>query len=267
MENKTFKEQLSVEVKALGENEVQFIVATDDVDRHNERLDISKVDTKNYMNNPVFLWSHDSYELPLGYTTKMQKKTLPSGAKALVATVTFFANIYEKARIVRDMYKEGGMKAVSIGFRASDGKEVDGIWTWTQTEMLEFSAVNIPANQNALVYSKSLEEAETKTADKYEIINTDGVYSIKEITEDTETEDKENFKKLLSSINDTKEITLKTLAAIEAISKDTAKEIDELTKVQRRRVIVKLKKVAQLGDKSVEMIISDINAELAKKIN
>jgi HK97 family phage prohead protease len=267
MENKTFQEQLSVQVKALGENEVQFIVATDDVDRHGERLDISKVDTKNYMNNPVFLWSHDSYELPLGYTTKIQKKKLDNGSKALVATVTFFANIYEKARIVRDMYKEGGMKAVSIGFRARDGKEIDGVWTWTDTEMLEFSAVNIPANQNALVYSKSLEEVETKTSDRFEIVNNDGEFEIKEITKETEEEEKESFKKLLSNIDDTKEIALKTLAAIEAISKDTAKEVDDMTKVQRRRVIVKLKKVAQLGDKSVEMIISDLNAELAKKIN
>src|SRR5690606_34773406 len=93
----------------------------------------------------------------------------------------FFADIYEKARIVRDMYKSGGMRAVSIGFRAYDGKEIDGIWTWTDTEMLEFSAVNIPANPNALVFAKSLEEVETKSAEDFKVIKEHESFKIVEV--------------------------------------------------------------------------------------
>ncbi len=46
-------------VKAIGENQIEAIVATNSIDRHGEILEIDGVDLKQYKKNPVVLWAHD----------------------------------------------------------------------------------------------------------------------------------------------------------------------------------------------------------------
>lgn len=136
-----------MEAKALGEGEVEAIVASEALDRHGEIVDIKGLDIKNYMKNPVVAWGHNYNEPAIGKTTKLVK----TADGKLIATMKFAVSEYEKARVVYNLIKGGYLNAFSIGFIPY---EMDGN-RYTKSEMIEFSSVLVPANAEALVLAKS----------------------------------------------------------------------------------------------------------------
>lgn len=102
-----------------------------------------------YKRNPVFLWAHDYTRTPIGRSSWVDVE----GAR-LLATVEFAPTAF--AREVEMLYRQRFLRAVSVGFRAKafsfrkgrDGS-VDGI-EYTKQELLELSAVPVPANPSAL---------------------------------------------------------------------------------------------------------------------
>lgn len=137
----------------LSEGEVEFVVSTNALDAHGERIDVDGIDIKDYKKNPVVLWGHDGFNLPIAKATKVWKE----GGK-LMARAKFYLKD-EFARKVYDYIADGYLNAVSIGGMVQEWGE-DGI-TIKSLLMKEFSVVSVPANQEALVANKSLSGEQT----------------------------------------------------------------------------------------------------------
>lgn len=133
----------------LDEGEVEFVVSTNDWDAHGERINVDGIDLKDFKNNPVVLWGHDGFNLPIAKATKIWKESGKLMARA---------KFYLKDDFPRKVYGyivDGYLNAVSIGGMVEKWGD-DGV-TIDKLKMKEFSVVSIPANQNALVAAKSME--------------------------------------------------------------------------------------------------------------
>lgn len=125
-----------------------FIISDESVDRQGEIIQQDGWDFKNYLNNPVVLFGHDSYDLPIGKTIDI---TVENGKT--LATIQFAAEMYDKAMTIWNMVKAGILNTVSVGFinkEYLDNQEQDNI-VLTKNELLEISIVPVPANPNAIV--------------------------------------------------------------------------------------------------------------------
>jgi hypothetical protein len=128
------------------------IISTEDTDRAGEIVKQSGWELANYKNNPIVLWGHDYYSLPIGVCTETYL-TEKNGVPALGARGVFLsANINPLAQQVRRLYEFGLKTGHNIGCSTSVGfipKEFDenARNTITKAELLEFSFVDVPANQ------------------------------------------------------------------------------------------------------------------------
>jgi hypothetical protein len=128
------------------------IISTEDTDRSGEIVKQNGWELQNYKNNPIVLWGHDYYSLPIGVCTETYL-TEKNGVPALGARGVFLsADINPFAQQVRKLYEFGIAKGEGVGCTTSVGfipKEFDeeARNTITKAELLEFSFVPIPANQ------------------------------------------------------------------------------------------------------------------------
>jgi len=133
----------------LAEGEVEFVVSTSAWDAHGERINVDGIDIKDFKKNPVVLWGHDGFNLPIAKATKVWKE---SGK--LMARAKFYLKD-DFARKVYEYILDGYLNAVSIGGMVQEWG-TDGL-TIDKLLMKEFSVVSIPANQEALVAAKSMD--------------------------------------------------------------------------------------------------------------
>jgi hypothetical protein len=139
--------------KAKDENGTfDVIISTEDLDRAGEIVRQDGWELTNYKNNPIVLWGHDYYSLPIGVCTETYKTEF-HGVPATGAKGVFFpADINPLAQQVRRMYEFGRKNGVGVGCTTSVGfipKEFDqeNGRVITRAELLEFSFVPVPANQ------------------------------------------------------------------------------------------------------------------------
>lgn len=133
-----------------------FTISTGAVDRMGDTVDPSGWKLENYRKNPVVLWAHDSTSLPVAKAPKIwvDKLSLKAEAEFTPPGMARFNDT------VFDMYKGGFLSATSVGFAPLKYAFVDdparkyGI-DFMEQELLEFSAVPVPANPQALVESRS----------------------------------------------------------------------------------------------------------------
>ena len=153
----TSKKDISVSTEDIGERSVLFTISKEVVDRDGDILRASGVDFSNYMKNPVFLSFHNSREFPLGKVTKFWVEG--NSVKAIVYFPTLEElssnpeQASEKAKLVDftyHCYKTGMLNAVSVGFIPVEWIETDNGYDILKWELLEFSAVAVPANQDAI---------------------------------------------------------------------------------------------------------------------
>ncbi len=147
-----------VEVKSVGENEIEMIGSTENVDRDNEVLKLDGWDLKNYKKNPVVLPAHMYWEPAIGRAkVRIDDKNLVFRIEFPPAGINPIADIY------KGLYKGGFMKASSVGFIGQDWKwgekEEEPRRTFLKQELLEISLVSVPANPNALLTEKGIEQA------------------------------------------------------------------------------------------------------------
>ena len=157
-----------------------FTITTDVRDREGDIVDPMGANVDNYKNNAVMQWAHKYDELPIGKSVEMSRtkvRAMVKGAEveqnAIQAAVVFQpdSNYHEsyaglRGSMVRRMYLTGFLNAVSIGFNPEEWEEIeekiedgdkglviqvtDGT-KFTSWELLEFSAVPVPANPQALM--------------------------------------------------------------------------------------------------------------------
>ena len=141
---------------------VSAIISTTSVDRDGEVMISSGMDAKHFNKNPVVLFVHDHHSLPIGRAEKLKKER-----DQVTASVRFADRPDthpETAEWLPDtilhLFKEKVMSAFSIGFRILDAREATekdkskfggDVWRIiSKWELLEFSVVPVPANQDAL---------------------------------------------------------------------------------------------------------------------
>lgn len=145
---------LSVECKEFDDTTKSFwaVASTPDEDRDKDIIPIEEWNLKIYKDQPRGLWSHNYYELPVfrSEDTKIDKAT-----NRLVFRPIFAS--HEKANIIYNLYRDKFLSAFSVGFIPKDFEWRDENQMWAggrkfkDVELLEISAVNIPANPKATV--------------------------------------------------------------------------------------------------------------------
>ncbi len=155
------------------EGTVTAIISTDAIDRDGEVMIPKGADIENFLKNPVVLWVHNSFGMPIGKAIWIKK-----GRKKVTAKVRFAKT--ELAQEVFQMFKGGFLNAFSIGFiikkshkptPAEIKKRPDLAEAWRiidEWELLEFSVVPVPANQEALataVKTKQLKLSDSTLGD------------------------------------------------------------------------------------------------------
>ena len=125
------------------------IISTEDLDRAGEIVRQNGWEMANYKNNPIVLWGHDYYSLPIGVCTETYK-TEVHGVPATGAKGVFYpSEINPLAQQVRRMYEFGVKNNIGVGCTTSVGfipKEFDedNQRIITRAELLEFSFVPYP---------------------------------------------------------------------------------------------------------------------------
>lgn len=123
-------------------------VSAETVDRDGDLLLAAGAKLDNYRRNPVVIWAHDYKLPPIGRATDL--RVVPGEG---VEASTEFADT-PFAQEIAGLYRGKFLTAFSVGFipTASGGPSREGQTglTITEWELLEYSAVPVPANPDAL---------------------------------------------------------------------------------------------------------------------
>ena len=134
-----------------------FVLSTDEVDRHGDIVAADGWNLESYRTNPVFLWAHDYARPVIGRAVETWLEP-----HRLLARVEFAPTQF--AQEVAGLYRAGYQRGVSVGFKPLRYEErrheksgaLLGL-RFLEQELLEVSAVPVPANRNAL--RRTLDEA------------------------------------------------------------------------------------------------------------
>jgi HK97 family phage prohead protease len=135
--------QMKAHIKQDGES-YRIVATTRDIDRDGEVVEPSGVSNfDDYLSrNPVILFAHDYGQPPVGKATGGEITDDSIELDIEWADTEF-------GREVKYLYDNGFMSSFSIGFIPRDYKTINDTWHWTQWELLEVSAVPVPANSMA----------------------------------------------------------------------------------------------------------------------
>lgn len=166
------KALLSCEIKKTGENEYEFVMSDETIDRDGEIIKVDGWDLKNFKKNNILMWGH-RHDLPgIGVVGSAVKED----GKLKAKRVRFASSgIYELADTVHGLVDDGILKAVSVGYipkereypaqedddKSGSKKKKPRIVT-SKAELYELSIVNVGSNPNALRSLKSAEENAVK---------------------------------------------------------------------------------------------------------
>ena len=145
------KKVFNSEIKSIDENEMELtaLISTNAIDRYREVVDPSGMDAKHYRKNPVVLWAHNYDIPPIGKALWVKREGDGIVSKVKFANTPMGKDIFQ-------LYKDGFMKAFSIGFVPTEeiagnpDNPKDPRRTYKKWELLEYSAVPVPANPEAV---------------------------------------------------------------------------------------------------------------------
>lgn len=165
MEDNLIIKQLFSTVKSVDEKNytIDFIFSTPDTDRHGEEIDQKGWKLDEFMKNPVVLFAHDQWQPAVGQVIKIG---FVDGN--LEGTVKFAAEENPFAKILFDLYKNGFMRAVSVGFANTEYKynEETERLVLLENILYELSLVNVPANARALAKQKGIDLSALENKEK-----------------------------------------------------------------------------------------------------
>jgi len=148
--------EFSFQIKDVDETDHSFwaIASTDEIDRDADTIQPDAWDLKNFKKNPVIPLFHNYHEFPVAKADKIKVED-----KKLMFKPQFAVEIHESAKVAYQLYTGGYMSAFSVGFipkEWTDETRKDGRSgrNYTKVELLEISAVVVPANANALTEAR-----------------------------------------------------------------------------------------------------------------
>jgi HK97 family phage prohead protease len=148
-------------VRAVREaaREADFVASTDTIDAYDEVIDQASWRLDAFKRNPVILYGHNSRDLPIGQATRCE--VVNDQLEVTIKFATEDAN--PEAEKVWLLVQQKVLRAVSVGFRPTDGKYElrDGkeVFVLYGCDLREVSVVAIGANPDALAKMKSLARA------------------------------------------------------------------------------------------------------------
>jgi len=167
------RQLLSIKTTPVPEAEgdvLDIVVSDETVDRYNEVIRADGWQLDNYRKNPVIQNAHQYGDVI--FTIGKALKTEVSGGK-LTQRWQFASAENPMAKIAAGLYRGGYLRASSVGFIPmdwEDGNVNQGpSRTFTRQELLEVSAVAIPANPSALtlaVKSGAIEKADLRELER-----------------------------------------------------------------------------------------------------
>lgn len=144
--------------RIAGDRRAKATIAALATDRMGDIIDPAGIDLEPYLANPVVLMNHDRF-MPIGRAEELVR---PRGRDRIIATWRFApADVSEDAEWAWRLWRDGYINATSIGIlplKVVHAEEVDGIYkdinftgiAYTQSELVEFSVVTLPALREAL---------------------------------------------------------------------------------------------------------------------
>lgn len=109
------------------------------------------MNARQYLRNPVVLWAHQRGWPPIGACQSLDVR------EDRIIAETKFSEASQFAKDVFTLYAEGILRAWSVGFLPREAGQIppsrehpDGSLCFTKWELLEYSAVPIPENPDAL---------------------------------------------------------------------------------------------------------------------
>lgn len=164
--------EFAIKAEEMEERTVRFTISKEVVDRDGDIIRADGIDLTNFNKNPVFLLCHDSHDLPVGKVKKVWVEGKSVKADVYFPKLEELASdpalASEKAKLsdfVFHCYKTGMLNAVSIRFLPLEYEETKTGYDVIKWELLEFSAVPVPANQDSIaeaVKSFGLDESVVK---------------------------------------------------------------------------------------------------------
>lgn len=152
------------------------MIGTDEgVDRDGDIIEVKGWMLENYLKNPVFLWMHDRSGVPLGASQKITRRRNPSRLEFLVKFPS--EGVFPFADLILDLFNEKVLNASSVSFMIYEAEDIKReelidligeanispmMWKprrYKRQELLELSAVSIPANPRALQVDASFGKA------------------------------------------------------------------------------------------------------------
>lgn len=163
--------QSAVEIlKTFDDGSEEIVISSSVEDRDGDVIEVDGWELENYLANPVVLFAHDYRGVPVGRSLDLRREP-----QALVARFKWRdpANDYDPVLPIKAAWDQGILRAASVGFKPLEVEPLDGSdaatdmnWFWgpkryKRQELLEWSVVPVPANQEALrrafeAYLKSL---------------------------------------------------------------------------------------------------------------
>lgn len=229
----------SATVKAQADGVFEAIITTNAIDRQQETIETNGVDITNYMKNPVVLYGHDYQGLPIGKTLKLTQM-----ANKIKAQFQLAVEEYPFAATVGALIKGGYLNAVSIGGIVRQWSE--DYTKILKMDMAEYSVVPVPANAQALITTRSIEQATGKSVDTVKAEYQDFVH-----------------RSLLDSVsvmgNDEIDQAIKTLENLLVTLKESAKaspsvEAKEVKRIKRVTIKQNAAAVAAQSERVIKLI-------------
>ncbi len=215
------------ETNALQVNEsektIRHIITTNDKNRYDQIINISGIETNNFLRNPVVLFNHGSFmgsvidDLPIGKCVELTKE------ENKIIVTTKFANTV-MAKDIFNLNKEGFLNAWSIGFKPDYENVVrdNEIVYINKCELIEYSSVTTPANPNAL--NNMLEIITDENLKKYY----KNSFALKEVTELNKINNLEEFEKRLSGIEETLKINIDNVNNLREVTRTAIQELNKV---------------------------------------
>jgi HK97 family phage prohead protease len=151
---------LTVKAATTDKGTTRFIASTAKPDRYNDIIVQGGWKLDSFKSNPVILWMHNRRELPVG-----------KGVDVLITEGALEIEVewapHDFAQQVKTLYDGEYLNAVSVGFQPLKYSFMNnGGVLFEEQELLELSAVTIPANPDALAL-RSADDVAVKAVDAW----------------------------------------------------------------------------------------------------
>lgn len=151
---KVFTAEVKAAASGVTDYDITATVSTSTVDRQGDVIVPTGIDLANYKRNPVILWAHNYFALPVG-------KCIGISVNDDKVSMRIKWAAHEFAQTVKTMYADGFLSAFSVGFMPREVTEMTGNgragYDYEACELLEVSGVPVPANPEALVEGRAAE--------------------------------------------------------------------------------------------------------------